>query len=115
MILNYYFHSKVIKTAVFLFLLAAISTNSACRKIEQEKPLPISKVTTFYGVPDKIGEPFGVAVRGDEIYVSDGENGRILKISKSGVATVVTDKLDTPSQIAFDKNGDLIVADSGSH
>ena len=27
----------------------------------------------------------------------------------------MTDKLDTPSQIAFDKNGDLLVADSGTH
>src|ERR1044072_3124911 len=28
---------------------------------------------------------------------------------------VLTDKLNTPSQIAFDANGDLIVADSGAH
>lgn len=116
MLIKYYFSgSTFIKIVLFLFLFAAVSNNLACRKVAEEKPLPISKVATFYGATEKIGEPFGVAVKADEIYVSDGENGRILKISKSGVATVLTDRLNTPSQIAFDKNGDLIVADSGSH
>ncbi len=99
---------------IFAFALIFISFFSACKKIE-EKPKPISKVATFFGTNEKIGEPFGIAVKADEIYVSDGENGRILKISKSGILTVFTDKLDTPSQIVFDKTGDLIVADSGSH
>ena len=93
---------------IILFLL------TACRKPE-EKPRPISKVTTLSSATEKIGEPFGVAVKNDEIYVADGDGGKILKISKSGVSTILTDKLDTPSQIAFDKNGDLIVADAGSH
>jgi sugar lactone lactonase YvrE len=34
---------------------------------------------------------------------------------RDGSAQVFTDKLNTPSQIAFDKNGDLIVADTGAH
>src|SRR5215203_4861903 len=92
-----------------------ISFFSACQKPPVEKPKPISKVATLSGTGEKIGEPFGVAVKTDEVYVSDGENGKILKISKDGTASVFTDKLDTPSQIAFDQNGDLIVADSGSH
>ncbi len=36
-------------------------------------------------------------------------------LTKEEIAEVLTDKLDTPSAIAFDKNGDLIVADSGTH
>lgn len=95
---------------IFSFLLFSFS----CQKPE-EKPKPISKVATFFGTTEKIGEPFGIAVRNDEVYVSDGENGRVLKISKNAASAVFTDKLDTPSQIAFDKNGDLIVADSGAH
>jgi DNA-binding beta-propeller fold protein YncE len=87
----------------------------ACVPREEVKPKPISKVTTFFGTTEKIGEPFGIAVKTDEIYVSDGDTGRILKISKNGNSSVLTDKLDTPSQIAFDKNGDLIVADAGTH
>ena len=92
-----------------------ISFFSACVPREEIKPKPISKVTTFFGTNEKIGEPFGVAVKADEVYVSDGENGRILKIAKNGVASVLTEQLDTPSNIAFDKNGDLLVADAGSH
>ncbi len=38
-----------------------------------------------------------------------------MRISKDGNTQIVTDKLDTPSQIAFDKTGHLIVADSGTH
>ncbi len=107
----YLFTSKSLHLCVFALII--ISIFSACQKTE-EKPKPISKVATFFGTTEKIGEPFGIAVKNDEIYVSDGENGRILKISKNGTSAVFTDKLDTPSQIAFDKNGDLIVADSGS-
>ncbi|HEY0458309.1 MAG TPA: hypothetical protein VGC97_04095 [Pyrinomonadaceae bacterium] len=92
-----------------------ISLFSACQKPPVEKPKPISKVATLAGTGEKIGEPFGVAVKTDEVYVSDGENGKILKLSKNGTASVFTDKLDTPSQIVFDQKGDLIVADSGSH
>ena len=116
MLINFYFFVlKFVKFALCLLIFAGISFNSSCRQTVEEKPLPISKVATLYGAAEKIGEPFGVAVKADEIYVSDGETGSIYKISKSGVATVLTDKLNTPSQIAFDKNGDLIVADSGSH
>jgi DNA-binding beta-propeller fold protein YncE len=70
---------------------------------------------TFFGIKREIGEPFGIAEKDGEIFVSDGENGRILRISDIETFAVVTDKLNTPSAIAFDQNGDLIVADSGSH
>jgi len=103
-----------LRLCVFAGMFFAILFSLSCQKAEF-KPKPISKVTTLYGEGEKIGEPFGIAVKNDEIYVSDGENGKILKITKAGTASVLTDKLNTPSQIAFDKNGDLIVADSGSH
>lgn len=115
MLINYFFCTKIINAFIFLCLFAGILTSLSCRKIPEEKPLSFTKAATLYGASDKIGEPFGVAVKADEVYVSDGENGRIYKISKSGVASVVTDKLDTPSQIAFDQHGDLIVADPGTH
>jgi sugar lactone lactonase YvrE len=77
-------------------------------------PLLYTKITTLAGLTDKLGEPYGIAVKNNETYFSDGEQGKIWKLSGSTL-TVVTDKLSTPSAIAFDKNGDLIVADSGSH
>ena len=107
--------SNFLKPAILFFISTAILTAASCTQKPEEKPKPFTKVATLTSATEKIGEPFGIAVKGDEIFVSDGETGRILKISKNGVSSVLTDKLDTPSQIAFDRNGDLIVADSGSH
>jgi sugar lactone lactonase YvrE len=105
--MNKFVFFKIITICVFAFL-------SACHKsVEVRKPF--TKVKTFAGLTEKFGEPFGVAVKLGEIYVSDGEQGKIWRIGKDGAMQVFTDKLDTPSQIAFDKNGDLIVADSGNH
>ena len=95
---------------LFIFLIAF----SACKKTTEEKK-PFNKVRTFAGLNERFGEPFGAAIKNGEIYISDGEQGKIWCISKSGAMSVLTDKLDTPSQIAFDKNGDLIAADSGTH
>ncbi|MGB4987604.1 MAG: hypothetical protein WBO10_00080, partial [Pyrinomonadaceae bacterium] len=71
-------------------------------------------VSTAAGTNKEFGEPFGIAVKNDSIYVSDGQNDKIWKID-GGNATVFAEGLDTPSGIAFDKDGNLIVADTGSH
>ncbi|MEQ1603779.1 MAG: hypothetical protein ABL999_02830 [Pyrinomonadaceae bacterium] len=76
--------------------------------------LPLRYVSTIAGLKAEIGEPFGIAVKGSTIYVSDGQNGKIWAIN-GGALTVFAEGLDTPSGIAFDKAGNLIVADSGSH
>jgi sugar lactone lactonase YvrE len=78
-------------------------------------PAAFSKVHTILSETAKLGEPFGIAVRNNEIFFSDGEGGKIWKIADYKEFSVVTDRLDTPSAIAFDRNGDLIVADSGTH
>ena len=75
---------------------------------------PYKYVTTFAGTNGEFGEPFGIVVKGSEIYVSDGQNGKIWRIA-SGTPTIFAGGLATPSGIAFDKSGNLIVADSGSH
>jgi NHL repeat len=87
---------------------------SGCSKNDSERKT-FAKVTTFAGTKEKFGEPFGVAVRNGEVYVSDGEQGKIWRIARDGSMQILTDKLNTPSHIAFDANGDLIVADSGAH
>lgn len=76
---------------------------------------PFSTVRSFPTENARTGEPFGIAVKDDEIYYSDGENGKIWKISNYKDFSLVTDKFDTPSGIAFDRDGWLIVADSGTH
>lgn len=96
----------------FTIFLLLFSLN--CRKTENARK-PFTKVTTLAGISEKFGEPFGVAVKNGEIFVSDGDKGAIWKIQRDGTMQIITGKLNTPSQIAFDKNNDLIVADSGSH
>lgn len=71
--------------------------------------------TTLAGFNREFGEPFGVAVKGDDVFVSDGEAGKIWKISAEGVVTLFAEGLNTPSAIAFYDSGDLFVADTGSH
>src|SRR5207249_3415328 len=52
---------------------------------------------------------------GSDMYVSDGEAGKIWKISIGGTSTVYAAGLDTPSAIAFDPTGGLMVADAGAN
>ncbi len=76
---------------------------------------PITNVSTLAGIDGQIGEPFGIASKDGVTYISDGENGKIWRAAADGTLTAFASGLDTPSAIAFDKNGDLFVADSGSN
>ena len=78
-----------------------------------ERPA-LQYVSTLAGIHREFGEPFGVAVNGSDIYVSDGDAGKIW-VLHNGSPTIFAEGFGTPSAIAFNKNGDLIVADSGSH
>jgi len=76
---------------------------------------PLTAVTTLAGLKNEIGEPFGIAVEGSEIYVSDGLSNKIWRISAGKEPVEFAAGLSTPSAIAFHPSGDLIVADTGSH
>ena len=76
---------------------------------------PYTNVRTIAGKKGEFGEPFGVAVKDNEIFVSDGETGKIWRIEVNSPPVEFARGLETPSAIAFDKNGGLIVADTGSH
>jgi hypothetical protein len=107
-------HKTLIFAVKILFLTFLIFTNFSCWKAKNERK-SFTRVTTLAGTTEKFGEPFGIAIRGGEIFVSDGERGIIWRVARDGNMQVFTDKLNTPSQIAFDASGDLIVADSGAH
>ena len=72
-------------------------------------------VTTFAGRDGAFGEPFGIAVRDGDLYVSDGEKDCIWKIDQQGKAVGFASGLNTPSQIAVLPDGSMIVADTGSN
>jgi len=81
---------------------------------DEGAPYQFSRVSTPFSLDDKLAEPFGIAVRGDEIFIGDGNSGRIFRSGKTGLDEFAAG-LDTPSGIAFGPDGTLFVADSGSH
>ena len=79
---------------------------------------PLSTVTTLAGHNDalRFRDPFGIAVAPDgAIYVSDGDTGQIWQLDEKGAGRLVAQGLNTPSGLAVDKNGQLIVAETGAH
>ncbi len=103
---------SAIKLVAFPVICAAVLL-TACGGNETRKPF--TRVETIAGSNGEFGEPFGVAVKGGDIYVSDGERGKIVRISADGAAADFAVGFDTPSGIAFDEKGDLLVADAGTN
>ncbi len=105
------------KKVIFLasLILFVVIFSNGCNYFKQQEFNSLTRVQTFAGQNNEIGEPFGVATMGNDVYISDGQNNKIIKISQDGKQEVITNKLDTPSQIVFDSRGNLLVADSGSH
>ncbi len=77
-------------------------------------PRTPSNVATVRGTAG-MGEPFGIAVKDNVIYFSDGDTGTIRRIGADENVTTVASGLNTPSAIAFLPDGDIVVADTGSH
>lgn len=97
-----------------LFIIISIFFFSGCNNIQKKLNI-LSKTNTFAGFNREFGEPFGVAIdKKGNVYVSDGDAGKIFRVLPDGKIDLVTDKLNTPSAIAFDKDENLIIADSGS-
>ncbi|MEP7074225.1 MAG: hypothetical protein ABI878_00330 [Acidobacteriota bacterium] len=109
-ILNF-IHGSLI-TGVILFTILLFT---GCEKPARLGPAGLRSVTTLAGIGREFGEPYGVAAKDGIIYVSDGQNGRILTITPRGIVSIYAQGLDTPSGIAFNKQGELLVADSGSN
>src|SRR5690348_13470721 len=62
---------------------------------------PLAFVSTIAGKKGEFGEPFGVATRGSDIFVSDGDKG-VIWVLNSGEPRIFAEGLDTPSGLAFD-------------
>ncbi|MEO8042762.1 MAG: hypothetical protein ABI646_09150 [Acidobacteriota bacterium] len=86
----------------------------ACKRADTPHTIVYERVATVPGVGN-IGEPFGIAIKDDVIYFSDGGTGTIRRIVTDGSGEIFASGLNTPSAIAFLPDGSLVVADSGSH
>ncbi|MGQ0541885.1 MAG: hypothetical protein ACT4O9_08555 [Blastocatellia bacterium] len=102
-----------IKTFLAVIIVVCSVFFHGCRAAETG--LAFTHVKTIAGHNGEFGEPFGIAIKGQDIYVSDGESGKIHKLAANGRIEDFAVGLDTPSGMAFEATGDLIVADSGSH
>lgn len=107
--------TKSVTVLLVLIVLLAIGLSTACDTFNK-KPASLTETRTFSGKGKEFGEPFGVAIdKTGSVFVSDGERGKLVKINKSGAVEKEFAGFDTPSAIAFEAGGGLIVADSGSH
>src|SRR5829696_1144510 len=98
------------------FIIALLCIASGCRSFETNNPAPpLKRTTTFAGFNREFAEPFGIAFRDGNLYVSDGDAGKILKVNALGESSVFAEGLKTPSAIAFESTGSLIVADTGDN
>lgn len=95
----------------FSILLLAVLLSSSCWKGGAHDLVFVDTLKLTGG---EIGEPFGIAAHKGELYISDGEKGVIWKLSGMDLS-VFAEGLETPSHIAFDPDGNLLVADPGSH
>lgn len=86
-----------------------------CNSATQPTRLALAKVRTVTNLSSDNVEPFGIAVKKNVVYFSDGANGTIRQLASDGSTKVIASGLQTPSAIAFLPNGDLAVADTGSH
>ena len=88
----------------------------------QVRPVkPLARVVSLAGAGpqmqfNSLTDPFGVAVSpAADVYVTDGQGGRIYQLEDDGRLTVITAKLDMPSALAVAPDGSLIVANTGAH
>lgn len=72
--------------------------------------------------PEQFNDPTGIAVAGDEVFVSDSRNGRIQAFDLDGQSKRLIGKagsgpgeIEAPGGVAVASNGDLFVADFYSH
>jgi sugar lactone lactonase YvrE len=106
--------STIITAVVGVAILAALAAVLWLSLPRTTEDRALKYVTTIAGLNGEIGEPFGVAINGDSVFVSDGQKGKIWKLT-AGNLSVFAEGLDTPSGIAFDQSGNLIVADTGAN
>lgn len=92
----------------------AIICTGGCSLFETSVATP-TEVRTYTRPGSGIEEPFGLALRNGELFISDGQRGIIWRIGSKGELSEYATGFSTPSHIDFDEVGNLYVVDSGDH
>ncbi|HUF04462.1 MAG TPA: hypothetical protein VMM38_09840 [Aridibacter sp.] len=110
--------------SLYILILASLALTLSCASLGEERA-DLRIVRTFSDLGFFGGEPFGIEEKDGRLYVSNGKMGTLTVsvIEKSrcwnpfGCYTgkLITDKLHTPSHIAIEEDGSVLVADSGDH
>src|ERR1044072_3790224 len=94
---------RTLSLSFFIFLFACISLGlcSACASRPDERRATLVLTRTLAGADAlRFGNPFGVAVAPDRtVFVTDGEQDRLVQIAPDGATKVVTENLSTPSAV----------------
>lgn len=99
-----------------LFAIVTVATwLIACKSGNDITPLRYTHVETMHRADSNLVDPFGIAVKDRFVFITDGGTGSLHRIDPDGASEVFATGLNTPSAIAFLPDGDLVVADTGSH
>ena len=107
-------HLILKNTSKVAAILVLICFAGACGRLSSDRDRTPRFVSTIVGAEDVLGETFGVATKDGDLYVSDGQNGKIWRVHDGHVSAFLSG-LDTPSGIAFTPDGRLIVGDAGTN
>jgi sugar lactone lactonase YvrE len=114
------------RSAILISLLCLLAVTTlgiviVAKRRGRQSATELSQVRTLAGAPASqpslaFSEPFGVAVdANDTTYFTDGETGKVWRLTKNGNVNEVTSGLLTPSAIAAAPDGTLIVAETGAN
>lgn len=98
------------RTICLLLVFSILSFSGCNQPAALVRPTFISIIA---GSNSEFGEVYSIEERNGEIFISDGEAGKIFRISKSGSVSEYASGLDAPSGIAWSPDGALIVAETG--
>src|SRR4051795_7126683 len=87
-----------LRSYLFVCLLLASALAAPDCSVRDQSAPRLLYASTIAGTAHEFGEPFGVAAKGDSIYISDGDKGVIWAINGS-TASKFAGGLDTPSGI----------------
>jgi len=101
-------------TFAYFSLLLIVSVCMGCG--DSDRSRSFVTVRTLGASNDQFGEPFGIAAKDGENFFADGERNEMSIVGADGMKRLLaTGDLDTPSSIALDANGDLIIANTGAN